>query len=189
MLKKYNNLLNIVSNAIIQGLIVYSLMLVIYKYIVEKKVDDYIINYIKMIYNVINGLFFEIQTGTNSFALTFKEDLKNKNIDINNEIRLYEKKQSQNNKKVIKEAFIILYIYLGLLAICIGLLIIFKGNPNWIGFLLGSLLTVLGTGYELYFITQVVLKYNFIKLVPIFDSVKDSIVDEIINPKTNSTIN
>lgn len=177
-----NDILNIVANGIFQGLTVYGIMIMVYVLIVEKRVDEYMVNFVKKIFLTLNGIFFDINMSTGYLANVV--DLDKNREEVRVKIKEFKSRQKTQNHKILMLALSLVYVYVALLAIIIGVMLILRADINWIGYALGVILTIIGASYEYYFITVVVLNYNFITLTKFYDVIAEK-VEEMSISKIN----
>lgn len=181
-----NKILNILANGIFQGLTVYGIMILVYIFIVEKRVDEYMVNFVEKIFVTLNSIFFDINMSTGYLANVI--DLEQHQEEVKGRIEDFKTRQKKQNRKTLMLALTLVYIYAGLLVIIIGLMLILRADVNWLGYFLGVILTIIGASYEYYFITVVVLNYHFIKLTSFYDVIAEK-VEEISIKKINKMSN
>jgi len=90
------------------------------------------------------------------------------------ESKIY-KANKEHNVKVIYKA---LRMSVGILVIFVLFTLItshFSVHIHWYQLLLSAAITAVGTSYEYFFITQIAVKYNYIKLTELYDAMMEKV--------------
>jgi hypothetical protein len=171
LLTYIETIVNILSNALIQTFLVYTTVVLIYKFFIEEQTTNYIPTFITDILNKVRKTYSELDYATNQYGLSNREELENAYNKLTQEESLLHQNNKNHNKKVINDA---LKMSLMILVIFILFAIItsrMEINIHWYQLLLSATITIVGTLYEYFFITQVIVKYNFIELTKIYDAI------------------
>jgi len=171
-----NEIANSVPNGVLQGLLVYSIILVLYKTVVTQQVDKYITGLTTKLYSNFASIFLEFKLaivhGTGS-----DEELQIKINQIEKKIKNINQNNKEINDKIFNIALILVYVYVGLFVLSVVLIYFLGGSVDWVGFLFGGFLTIAGATYEYYFITVVILKYNFLSIEKIYVALLDNFIE------------
>lgn len=171
-----NDILNMIPNGILQGLLVYGIILIMYEFIIKDKIDENLVDLVKKIYKSSESLFLEIR-----YLLYYgsddKETLNHKINLIKKKVQDTAEKNDEANQHAMKIAMTLVYFYVGAFFFMIILIYILGGSVNWVGFLLGGFLTIVGASFEYYFVTEVLLKYHYIELQKLYRSAQKKIID------------
>ena len=174
-LEYLETIVNIFSNALIQTFLVYTTVVLIYKFYIEDQTTNYIPTFISEILNKIRKTFTELDFIRDKFSDVNKQDLETKyeiTIQEEAEVKIINK---AHNAKVINNA---LKMSIGILFIFIAIAVATSRtsiNIHWYQLLLSAVITVVGTSYEYFFITQIIVKYNFIELTKVYDALTHKI--------------
>jgi hypothetical protein len=173
LLTYIETIVNILSNALVQTFLVYTTVVLIYKFFIEEQTTNYIPTFVTEILNKVRKTYTELDYATNQYGTSNKEELENIYNKLTEEESLLHQKNKEHNKNVINDAlkmsFFILITFI-LFTIVTSRMSI---NIYWYQLLLSAVITVFGTLYEYFFITQVIVKYNFIELTKIYDTMAE----------------
>lgn len=170
LIKYIELIVNMFSNALIQTFLVYTTVVLIYKFFIEEQTTNYIPTFIRSILDKIKNTYNEINYMIYKYSDIKKTDFEEKyNAAELGESKIHKNNKAHNNK-IINNAF----------KMSIGIIVIFvlftlvtrqlQVNIHWYKLLLSAAITVVGTTYEYFFITQVIVKYNFIELTRLYDA-------------------
>lgn len=182
-LKYLETIVNIFSNALIQTFLVYTTVVLIYKFYIEDQTTNYIPTFIVQTLSKIKNTFHELDFIKNRFSDSNKMDLEAKYKSASEEEAIIGQANKEHNAMIIDGA---LKMSFGILSVFILFAIItsrMSVNIHWYQLLLSAVITVVGTSYEYFFITQVIVKYHFIELTDIYDAMVskvESISTEVI---------
>lgn len=168
-------IINIFSNALIQTFLVYTTVVLIYKFFIEEQTANYIPTFVAQILNKVNKTYTEIDYLRNNYQHLKKDNLVEKYENAKKEAKIIHHANHEHNKEIIGKAltwsiFILsAFILLALLTSKLSV------NIHWYQLLLSAFITIVGTSYEYFFITQIIVKYNYIKLTNLYDIMADKV--------------
>lgn len=168
-------IVNIFSNALIQTFLVYTTVVLIYKFYIEEQTTNYIPTFIVQILDKIKNTFSEVDLIRSKISDTNKIELESKYEKASQEAIIIKKQNKEHNAQVINNA---LKMSIGILSFFVIFALITRHmsiNIHWYQLLLSAVITVVGTSYEYFFITQVIVKYHFIELTKIYDAMVSKI--------------
>lgn len=170
LLKYIETIVNIFSNALVQTFLVYTTVVLIYKFFIEDQTTNYIPTFVTTILNKIRDTYYELNYITDTYGIKNKEEIEMKYEKARVEESIIHKKNKEHNRQVINNA---LKMSVGILATFVMFTLITSHmsiNIHWYQLLLSAAITVVGTSYEYFFITQVIVKYHFIELTKLYDA-------------------
>lgn len=163
--------INIFSNALIQTFLVYTTVVLIYKLFIEDQTANYIPLFVSGTLNKIKNTFMELNFAINGVNHIFNDSLNAKyQRAIQDEIQIGAKNKA-HNKKVIDRALMVAGAILVVFALFTYLSSRLSFNVKWYNLLLSATITVIGTSYEYFFITQIIIKYHYVELTKIYDTI------------------
>lgn len=168
-------IVNVFSNALVQTFLVYTTVVLIYKIWIEEQTTNYIPIFVTDVLSKLNKTYNEINYGRQQYAQSNYADLENKYQLAESEESIIHKKNKAHNQQVIHNA---LKMSVGILIVFILFTLItqhFSVHIHWYQLLLSAAITVVGTSYEYFFITQIAVKYNYIKLTELYDNMVDKV--------------
>jgi hypothetical protein len=170
ILKYIETIVNIFSNALVQTFLVYTTVVLIYKFFIEEQTTNYIPTFVTTILDKIRKTFYELNYITDTYGISNKDEIELKYQQAKAEESIIHKQNKEHNRIVINNA---LKLSLGILATFVLFTLITRHmsvNIHWYQLLLSAAITVVGTSYEYFFITQIIVKYNFIELTNLYDA-------------------
>jgi len=179
-------IVNILSNALVQTFLVYTTVVLIYKFFIEEQTTNYIPTFITEILTKIRKTYYEMDYTVHQYGLSNRQEIVDNYNKLSIEEKIIHKQNNEHNKNVINNA-----LKLSVLILVVFILFTIITNRmaihiHWYQLLLSSAITVIGTLYEYFFITQIIVKYNFIELTKIYDVVADKmnqISDKVVKDK------
>lgn len=179
-------IVNIFSNALVQTFLVYTTVVLIYKFFIEEQTTNYIPTFVTIILDKLKNTYSEIDYGKNQYGQLNKVELEQKYKEAEFEESKIYKENKEHNRQVINNA---LKMSVGIFSFFVLFTLItshMSVHIHWYQLLLSAAITVVGTSYEYFFITQIIVKYNFIELTELFDAMAeklDTISDQVVKGK------
>lgn len=202
-MKSFRNILtyietivNVFSNALVQTFLVYTTVVLIYKFFIEEQTTNYIPTFVTTIMDKVRNTYNELNFMTDKYGGMNRSELEQKYEAARLEESQIHKKNKEHNREVINNA---LKMSVGIFAVfCLFTLITsqMKVTIHWYQLLLSAAITVVGTSYEYFFITQIIVKYHFIELTRLYDAMaekvetmSDDIVQKELVPDLEKIVN
>lgn len=168
-------IVNIFSNALVQTFLVYTTVVMIYKIWIEEQTTNYIPLFITTILDRLKMTYNEIDYSRRQYSSANTVDLETKyQLAEINESNIH-KANNEHNQQVINNA---LRMSIGILFVFVLFTLItshFDVHIHWYQLFLSAAITVVGTLYEYFFITQIAVKYNYINLTQLYDSMVEKV--------------
>lgn len=168
-------IVNVFSNALVQTFLVYTTVVLIYKIWIEEQTTNYIPIFVTDILSKLKNTYNEIDYGREQYGNMNRTELETKYQSVEVQESEIHKVNKEHNRQVIFNA---LKMSVGILVVFVLFTLItshFSVHIHWYQLFLSAAITVVGTSYEYFFITQIAVKYHYIKLTQLYDSMVDKI--------------
>lgn len=168
-------IVNTFSNALVQTFLVYTTVVLIYKFFIEEQTTNYIPTFVTTIMDKVRNTYTELNFMTEKYGGMNRDELEQKYEAARVGESHIHKKNKEHNRQVINNA---LKMSVAIFAVfCLFTLITshMKVTIHWYQLLLSAAITVVGTSYEYFFITQIIVKYHFIELTRLYDAMAQKV--------------
>lgn len=163
-------IINIFSNALVQTFLVYTTVVLIYKFFIEDQTTNYIPIFVSNTLNQIKKTYMELDYARHNFGENNLELEAKYQTALQDEIKI-KTANKKHNQTVITNALKLSGAILAVFFIFALVTSRLSVHIKWYQLLLSAVITVVGTLYEYFFITQIIVKYNFIELTRVYDTI------------------